>query len=267
MILQKKKVLEYKENGIIKIKLSKNILKLKDLFLKDTIEFFRYFDERKFTKKINKKNFQEYLLNLRKRNRTLISKYYKVSRRFASLKCITTSEEFIKISKQLMNTKLVSICHFIALRIDFNEERNKGYITDTHQDFPYIQGSLNGVTFWMPIYSTDTPPEYLPGSHKFGLQKYKEFSRDKNSGTRTLEIVKNFNKTIKYKSTSCKSNEILIFDTLLIHKSSKKQEIRPRLSLQLRYDDICKKDMFDKNYPEGLYLGDSFKKNFREYVI
>ena len=69
-----------------------------------------------------------------------------------------------------------------------------------------------------------------------------------------------------FSSISCKFNEMLIFSTLLIHKTSNKKELKPRLSLQLRYDDISQRDMFNKNYPEGLYLGDTFKKNFKQYV-
>lgn len=119
----------------------------------------------------------------------------------------------------------------------------------------------------MPIFSTKTAPEYMPGSHKLGLQKYKEFLINKKSGTKTLEMVKHYSKQKKFKNTSCNFNEMLIFNTLLIHRSSRKKYMKPRLSLQLRYDDITQKNMFDKNYPEGLYLGDKFKKNFKEYVI
>ena len=265
-MLIKKQLSDYKNLGIIKIDLPRKILKLKNFFLEDSIHFFKYFDDKKNTKNLNKKNFQKYLINLRKQNRNLISKYYKISRRFASLKSLAACEEFINISKLLMSTKLISICHFIATRIDFHEEKNDGYITDVHQDFPYIQGSLNGVTFWMPIYSTVSAPEYIPGSHKLGLQMYNEFSRNKKSGTKTLKMVNNI-KLEEFKSISCNANQMLIFDTLLIHRSSQKKDLKPRLSIQLRYDDICQIDMFDKNYPEGLYLGDQFKKNFKNHVI
>lgn len=267
MKLSKQHLYDYKKFGIIKIKLSKEILKKKKIFIDDTIEFFKNFDKTNCPKNLDKNRLQEYLISLRKSNRDLISKYYKVSRRFASIKSLIASNEFIKINKQLMETKLVSICHFIALRVDFHQEKEKKYITDIHQDFPYIQGSLNGVTFWMPIYSTETAPEYIPGSHKLGLQKCKEFSINKKSGTKTLEMLKYYSKQKKFSNTSCNFNEMLIFNTLLIHRSSRKKYQKPRLSLQFRYDDITQKNMFDKNYPEGLYLGDKFKKNFKQYVI
>ena len=84
-----------------------------------------------------------------------------------------------------MKTKLVSICHFIAVRIDFYEEREKGYITKVIKIFLHT-GSLNGITFWMPYYSTSCAPDYIAGSHKSGLKIYKEFSINKNSGIKTL---------------------------------------------------------------------------------
>ena len=265
MKLSKKQINQYKSLGILKVRLSKNILLKKKKFIDDSIRFFKYFDKITHTKKLKSHNFQDYLIKLRKRDRNLISKYYKVSRRFASLKSLIASEDLVKINKQLMKTKLVSICHFIAVRIDFYEEREKGYITKAHQDFPYIQGSLNGITFWMPYYSTSCAPDYIAGSHKSGLKIYKEFSINKNSGIKTLEMIKS-TRNEDFSSISCKFNEMLIFNTLLIHKTSNKKEIKPRLSLQLRYDDISQKDMFNKNYPEGLYLGDTFKKNFKQYV-
>ena len=265
MKLLKKHIADYNKYGIIKLKLSKDIIKQKKAFLKDSISFFKNFDEKIYTKKLKIYNFQDYLLKLRKRDRNLVSKYYKISRRFASLKSLISSESIININKKLMKTELVSICHFIAVRVDFYEERNKGYVTNVHQDFPYIQGSLNGITFWMPYFSTKAAPDYIPGSHKLGLQIYKEFTINKNSGIKTLQMIRS-NKFKNFKSLHCKDNEILIFSTLLIHKTSETLEFSPRLSLQLRYDDISQKEMFDKNYPEGLYLGDTFKKNFKKYV-
>jgi ectoine hydroxylase-related dioxygenase (phytanoyl-CoA dioxygenase family) len=254
-----------KEEGIVKIKNPKKIISLKRKFLEDSLLFFKNFDESKFTKKLTKDNFLNYLIKLRVRNRSLISTYYKVSRRFSSLRQLATCNYFIKLSKMAMKTKLVSICHFVAVRIDFFEEKKRGYLTEVHQDFPYIQGSLNGITIWTSLYDTISAPQYIPKSHKLGLLKYSEKNRN---GTQTLKIDKKYRfKEKDFESIRLKDNESIIFNTLLIHKSAKKTEKNPRISIQLRYDDITNKNSFAKNYPDGLYLHEQFKKNFKEFII
>jgi hypothetical protein len=98
-----------------------------------------------------------------------------------------------------------------------------------------------------------------------GLLKYSEKNRN---GIQALKIDKKYKFKEKYfKSIKLKDNESLIFNTLLVHKSAKKMEKNPRISIQLRYDDITNKNSFEKNYPDGLYLNEQFKKNFKEFII
>ena len=54
MKLTKQHLHDYKKFGIIKIKLSKEILKKKKFFIEDTIEFFKNFYKKNFPKNLNK---------------------------------------------------------------------------------------------------------------------------------------------------------------------------------------------------------------------
>jgi hypothetical protein len=95
-----------------------------------------------------------------------------------------------------------------------------------------------------------------------------KYSEKKRNGTQTLKIdKKNKFKEKDFKSIKLKDNECIIFNTLLIHRSAKKMEKNPRISIQLRFDDITNKNSFAKNYPDGLYLHEEFKKNFKEFII
>jgi len=61
-----------------------------------------------------------------------------------------------------MGTPLVSCCTFVNVRIGLPTEEQ--YLTPFHQDFPYIQGSLNGITVWLPVFDTSLemgPPAWL----------------------------------------------------------------------------------------------------------
>ena len=66
MKLSKQKLSDYRKLGIIKIKLSKKILKQKEIFINDSIEFFKNFDKKNCPNDLNKNKLQEYLLFTRK---------------------------------------------------------------------------------------------------------------------------------------------------------------------------------------------------------
>ena len=104
---------------------------------------------------------------------------------------------------------------------------------------------------------------FIEGSQNLGILKVKEYSLDEvgGSGGKSFELVtktqiedKNFTVFNKLAANQC-----LIFDTKLIHRSEQNISKECRLSVQIRFDDILIKDSYNRNYPEGLYLGE-FKK-------
>ena len=56
--------------------------------------------------------------------------------------------------------------------------------------------------------------------------------------------------------------EVALFSTLLIHRSEQNNSEKVK-EIWARFDDALSSESYNKNYPEGLYLGDSFKNLFR----
>lgn len=263
-MLSQSKVLEYEEKGIIKVDLSSEVLSLAGCFLDELSMYLdNYFGS----------SFVDYPLEKRltliaKEERGEIGKLYQVIRRFPSMKKLACHDWFINIAQTLMNSKLVSCCNFVAARFDFPNESK--YATAPHQDFPYIQGSPDALTFWLPF--VDVPflvgaPSYVSGSHKYGAGKVIEKEIDNTNGTTSIEAADlEAWANLDYERIEVKKNECLIFSTNLIHKSEPNLSDYCRITTQLRFDNLLNEVSWNKNFPEGLYLGHKLSNSYPELV-
>ena len=204
------------------------------------------------------------------KDRGLVGHLYKVSRRFPAAKRLACDPWLADIATQLMDTALASCCHFVNVRIDLPSEEK--YLLPPHQDFPYIQGSLNGVAWWIPFADTPIdvgPPSYLSGSHRLGVLKVDEFdyAATGQSGGKSFRIADEAQfKDAPYVLEPVPFGEALVFNTLLVHRSTPNHSTLARMNIQVRFDDPLAKDSFDRGYPEGLYLGDAFSSAYPEYI-
>lgn len=208
------------------------------------------------------------LVQLAKLDRRKLGKLYKVSRRFPAARQLACHPWLIELAKSVMGTRLVSCCTFVNVRIDLPEEER--FLLPIHQDFPYIQGSLNGVTLWLPLFDTELeqgPPSWIKGSHKWGVLPVRE-ENSPGSGAKSFSIANadEIAERHQFESASVKAGQALLFSTLLVHRSELNTTDRPRLNLQIRFDDALASESIERNYPEGLYLNDSFSASYPEYV-
>ncbi len=119
-----------------------------------------------------------------------------------------------------------------------------GYQFAQHQDWTHNLGSLNSVTFWIPLQDVPNdlgPLEVAPRTHKLGALR--------NNGG----IISDDNK-FDFCSVPMKLGDILIFDQLLVHRSGfNSTSNKIRFSVQLRISDMSCQD----------YASRDFKKNFQ----
>lgn len=211
------------------------------------------------------------IVGLAKANRPLLGKLYKLSRRLPSARRIASDPWLVAVAAQVMQTRLVSCCTFVNLRFDLPEEER--YLTPIHQDFPYIQGSLNGITIWLPLFDNPLalgPPAWVPGSHRWGVLKVREFNLEHagGSGARSFELAdrSRIDAELKFAGMPVAAGEALLFSTLLVHRSATNATDAARINIQVRFDDALARESVHRNYPEGLYLGNSFSSVYPEYV-
>jgi hypothetical protein len=259
---------QYEQNGILQLSMSEiQTSSLLD-FRKECCAWLKYFGGLT----VNPDNLAHLLPSVASENRQLISKLYKVARRFPSVKRLASDPALVAVSAKLMRSELPACCHFINVRIDLPGEEK--YLLPPHQDFPYIQDSANGVVWWIPFFDVLPemgPPAVVPGSHKLGLLKVREFDYESTgrSGGKSFQIAdEQLLSKVSYAPTvPVHFGQALVFSTLLLHRSQPNLSEIARLSVQVRVGDALAQDCFDRNYPEGLYLGDKFEAFWPEYVV
>lgn len=261
-----KEIDTYEEDGLIKIRLPAVILDLRQKFLEEICLWLDHFGNFRATPE----TLSDDLVKIAKDDRQLVGRLYKISRRFPTTKQIASHPYFTTLAGVLMKTSLVSCCHLVNIRFDLPQESK--YLLDAHQDFPYIQGSLNGLTIWLPFHDVKKdmgPPSFIIGSHRWGVLKSKEYSLAEvgGSGGRSFKIIETGRlDREKFVSEEINSDAALVFHTLLVHRSETNISERARISIQLRFDDALNQISFGKNYPEGLYLNNKLVETYPEFV-
>lgn len=113
-----------------------------------------------------------------------------------------------------------------------------------HQDWHSNLGSINGITCWIPLQDIDDdigPLEVVCDSHKFGPLEH--------TGTPPLLVD---NDGFEYTPIPMKLGEVLLFNTMLIHRSGENRtHDKIRMSLHLRYSDANEPTFITRKYPRN----------------
>ena len=262
----------YQTDGLVTVGLPAEIHTLQQQFCQQTTNWLRHFSDPPIpANDLAADELAVELAQLGRRQRPLVGQLYKAARRFPATKQLACHPYFIACAQQLMNTELVSCCNFVSIRIDLPEESK--YMVPPHQDFPYIQGSLNGITIWMPFtdISLDMgPPAWIAGSHATGMLPVRERSLADagNVGAQIFEFADPPELADSdFRCQPITAQQALAFHTLLVHRSTPNQSDRARISIQLRFDDLANKESRQRNYPEGRYLDNLLADSYPEFVV
>lgn len=258
--------LEYSKTGLTLVDVPAEIYNLQLDFLREVASYLGHWHS---MPNLTETNVMSAIMDLARMDRASVGLLYKASRRFPAAKRLACSNWAVETAKHAMGTELVSCCTFVATRIDLPGENQ--FATAPHQDFPYIQGSFDGVTIWLPMQNTPLemgPPEFLPGSHADGAHKVREKSLENfESGTSTIEAVDVAAwANLDYAALPVQMTQALVFSTMLVHRSGVNRSDFPRFSVQLRFDNLTSEQSFRRGFPEGLYLGELLSSNYPELV-
>lgn len=264
LMLSESECTTFHTDGVIALSVPSSVLELQRSFLKEVCLWLAHWGEFDTTPE----NLIEDLVAAARDNRELVARLYRVCRRFVSAKRLACHPYFVNVAQILMKTQLVSCCNFVSVRFDLPYESK--YLSYVHQDFLYIQGSLNGITIWMPFSDIALdmgPPSFVPGSQKWGVLKVKPSSVDGKGGEPYTIAETDRIQEADFVRREISAAQALVFHTLLVHRSEPNASKNARLSIQLRFDDLLETTSFAKNYPEGLFLGESPSKTFPEFVV
>ena len=232
---------QYEEQGFVLIQGKE------DEFSALRSDFLRVFNEISFLNGAGEiKNDQDIISLYNVDNRKLWVAAYDQLRYLPGLYSLV-DKPMMAILKDVCGLGFCAYTSKIAVRVDMPMGEGSS-LAPAHQDYPTHQGSSNSVTIWIPLQdvtSTDGPIQILPGSHKSGISQDKRINEWSNKpGT----LVKHKGLKGHWESSShldeqfqevpMVSGQVLVFSTLLLHRSGVNMGDQIRYSLNIRLNDL-----------------------------
>ncbi len=132
-----------------------------------------------------------------------------------------------------------------------------------HQDFPSVQGSLDGVVVWIPLVDVDRnnyPLEVIPGSHFEGVLPAKEHSNS-TWETDTSRYVEE-----DYMPVEVNVGDVVFMSVFTIHRSSRRGRAgRLRLAASTRFDNADEETFIERSYPTAYTRTVQREQYFKEF--
>jgi phytanoyl-CoA hydroxylase len=142
------------------------------------------------------------------------------------------------------------VIHYMADRLKIPGGYQK---TPPHQDWRSVQGSLDGVTVWSPLYDVteeDYPLEIIPGSHRRGLL-------DSTPDMPNYRIGEDHYRESDFRPLTLKGGDAVIFSGFLVHRTGARGADRVRVSFSFRFNNVAEPSFVERNYPNPyLYRAD-----------
>jgi hypothetical protein len=178
----------------------------------------------------------------------------KASQNLISLIRMSTCDKLIKLLKKIgINFPSINTRPLVSFSSQRTAKRETNWKVPAHQDWPSVQGSLNGVTCWIPLININKDLGYLEiakGSHKRGYIEH------------NLEHVPLLdNKKIKneiFTPIKMDLGDILLFNFFTIHRSGlNKTKDKIRITTHFRYNDLKEETFIKRKMPH--HRVDTFK--------
>lgn len=116
-----------------------------------------------------------------------------------------------------------------------------------HQDWRSVQGSLDCVTLWLPMYDVgleDYPLEVVPGSHRLGLLPS---TTDDPFGHRVVGPAVPDEHT--FRPVTLGRGDLLVFSGFLVHRTGAQGRDLVRIALNYRFNNAAERTYIERNYP------------------
>lgn len=114
-----------------------------------------------------------------------------------------------------------------------------------HQDFPSVQGSLDGVVVWIPLTDVDEnsfPLEVVPGSHRLGLVTDVEETRN------GWQIPAASLDQSAFQPVKVQAGDVVFMSYFTVHRSGLNGN-RLRIALSTRFDNASEPTFVERSYP------------------
>lgn len=184
-------------------------------------------------------NIDKMLSYLKKKDQKFFSKIYEnMSNQFFFENFI--NEKIKKTISKLLGKKIFDL-HFEQKILRIDVPKFKKNLLKPHQDFLPLSikqkfNKINGITIWCPLRDTNQVlggVMVAPKSHKLGWVTHSSRSKKKYTST-AFKVSKELLKNLRFTQINTKKGDLLIMNTMLIHKSVSSNSDKVRYTVQFR---------------------------------
>jgi Phytanoyl-CoA dioxygenase (PhyH) len=196
---------------------------------------------------------------------------YRACRNLLPLHRMAVGSKTEALASFLMGTNFINSNPLTAIRIDQKQEQK--YLFDWHQDYPYSQGSVDGIVIWGGLF--DTTEGYggiklLPRSHIDGIVPVEVVDPDnkQKNGAHSIRIpsADRFDELDAVRIDT-RAGDIIAFSAVLLHKSIPMTKGDVRWTYQIRHANFSNADSIKRGWPGGSALGEPFDMAHPEFVV
>ena len=171
----------------------------------------------------------------------------KLTQSLARVHQMAVSPELIEVVEALgLGLPAVStrpVIHYMADRLKIPGGYQK---TPPHQDWRSVQGSLDGITVWTPLFDVglnDYPLEIVPGSHRQGLL-------DSTPDMPNYRVRNELYSAADFRPLQMKAGDAAVFSGFLLHRTGEAGRERVRVSLSFRFNNVAEPHFVRRGYPD-----------------
>ena len=160
------------------------------------------------------------------------------------------------------------VIHYMADALKFEGGYHK---TPIHQDWRSVQGSVDGLTIWLPLFDVgaeDYPLEVISGSHRRGLLP----SVDDAFGHRVADGLVDES---AFAALPMARGDAVFFSGFLVHRTGARGGARVRVALSYRFNNAAEPSFVARRHPapyiyradmrvitEGFPTADDIRRHF-----
>lgn len=179
---------------------------------------------------------------------------YKLLRYLPSLMRVACGDKLIEASRALgLDMPMVLRSYNIRMDTPHRDE----FLFHWHQDITYLLGSLNSVTYWIPLGTVNAgngSVEVVPGSHRAGIAPFR-FTSDKPLDAGTVLSPADIHLAEEPSEPGvmieAEIGDLVLFSQFLLHRSTPNRSRLTRWTVQVRHADAFEPAFIDAGYPCG----------------
>lgn len=167
--------------------------------------------------------------------------FYNLLRYVASLSMLGGCPEMMQVSRMLgLATPVVMKASNIRMDLPHEDQ----FMFHWHQDITYLLGSLNSLTYWIPLTPVNrlnSTIEVIPGSHRSGIAPFRYLGPEAPQKNRVMspqDIRLVEEPAGPGVFIEAEPGDVVVFSQLLLHRSTPNRSNMARWTVQVRHTDI-----------------------------